>query len=181
MNLSTKKLCIAALMTAVTCILAPFSIPLPFTAVPISLTNLILYISIGILGWKLSTLSYVVYLLIGLIGIPVFSNFTGGASKLFGPTGGYLIGFIFLAIVAGLIMEKGRFKLIPSLLGMTVGTAIVYLFGTVWLAFQAGMDFKTALWAGVIPFIPGDLVKMVIAVAMLLQIRKRLSFLKDMN
>lgn len=179
MNLSTKKVCLVGLMTAVTCILAPISIPLPFTLVPISLTNFVIYFSVGLLGWKLATISYFVYLLIGFCGLPVFSSFTGGASKLFGPTGGYLIGFIFLAIVAGIFMEKGKLKLIPSLLGMLMGTAIVYAFGTVWLGFQTGMNFYESLWAGVIPFIPGDLVKMVIAAILLPNIGKRLVILKD--
>ena len=95
-----------ALVTAITCILAPLSIPLPFSPVPLSLTNLVLYISIFILGWKAATVSYLAYLLLGAIGLPVFSGFAGGLGKLAGPTGGYLVGMIFLTILSGWIAER---------------------------------------------------------------------------
>ena len=85
-----------ALMTAVICILGPLSIPLPMSPVPISFTNLAIYFAVMLLGWKRGTISYIVYLFIGLVGIPVFSGFTGGPGKLVGPTGGYLIGFILM-------------------------------------------------------------------------------------
>lgn len=89
-------------MTAVTCILGPLSVPIG--PVPISLTNLAIYFTVILLGWKKGTVSYVIYLLIGLVGVPVFSSFSAGPAKLFGPTGGYLIGFDFSAmIVAGLL------------------------------------------------------------------------------
>ena len=96
---TTYAITVTALMTAVTCILAPLSIPIG--PVPISLTNLAIYISLYLLGWKRGTISYLIYLLIGLVGIPVFSGFTGGPAKLAGPTGGYIIGFIAMAIIAG--------------------------------------------------------------------------------
>ena len=90
----TYEITITALMTAVTCILAPMSIPIG--PVPISFTNLAIYLSLYLLGWKKGTISYLIYLLIGLVGLPVFSGFTGGPAKLAGPTGGYIIGFIVL-------------------------------------------------------------------------------------
>ena len=94
----TYEITITALMTAVTCILAPMSIPIG--PVPISFTNLAIYLSLYLLGWKRGTISYLIYLLIGLVGLPVFSGFTGGPAKLAGPTGGYIIGFIVMAIIA---------------------------------------------------------------------------------
>ena len=92
---TTKQMVLIGVVTAITCILAPMSVPLPITPVPISLTNLVLYVSVFLLGWKSATVSYIVYLLIGFAGLPVFSGFTGGLAKLAGPTGGYLIGMIF--------------------------------------------------------------------------------------
>lgn len=97
MNTKTKELTLIGLMAALTCIAGPLSLPLPFSPVPISLTNLAIYFSVYILGMKRGTISYLVYLLLGLVGLPVFSAFTSGPAKLFGPTGGYLIGFIFIA------------------------------------------------------------------------------------
>ena len=113
---------LVAIMTALTCILAPFS--LPIGPVPISLTNLVIYFSLYLLGWKLGTLSYVIYLLIGLVGVPVFSGFTAGPAKLFGPTGGYLIGFIPMAIIAGIVIDKYTEKWLLCLLAMIVGTIV---------------------------------------------------------
>ena len=83
--------------------------------------------------------------------------------KLFGPTGGYIIGFLPMAVIAGIFIDRTKGKLLPSLLGMVLGTVICYALGTAWLAYQANMDFKAALFAGVIPFIPGDLIKMALA------------------
>lgn len=168
-KITTQQMALVAIMTALTCILAPFS--LPIGPVPISLTNLVIYFSLYLLGWKLGTLSYVIYLLIGLVGVPVFSGFTAGPAKLFGPTGGYLIGFIPMAIIAGIIIDKYTEKWLLCLLAMIVGTIVCYALGTSWLAYEAKMDMMAALWAGVIPFIPGDLVKMALAILIAPKIR----------
>ncbi|MGN0290910.1 MAG: biotin transporter BioY [Lachnospiraceae bacterium] len=173
-GLNAKTIALIGLMAAVTCIMGPLSIPLPFSPVPISLTNLAIYLTIYVLGMKKGTLSYIIYLLLGFAGLPVFSGFTSGPAKLLGPTGGYLIGFIFLAIICGIFIEKWPTKRLLCFIGMVIGTAVCYLFGTVWLAYQAGMSFYAALAAGVIPFIPGDLVKIVIAMILGTEIRKRL-------
>ena len=159
---SVHQIAAIAIMSAVTCILAPLSIPIG--PVPISLTNLAIYFALYILGMKEGTVSYLIYLLIGLIGIPVFSGFTSGPEKLFGPTGGYLIGFIPMAVIAGLIIDRFTSKRFICLAGMAAGTILCYALGTAWLAYQAGMDWRAALWAGVIPFIPGDLIKMLLAI-----------------
>ena len=98
---TTAQMTLTAIMAAVLCILGPLSIPIPVSPVPITLTNLAIYFSVCILGWKLGTVSYLIYLAIGLVGLPVFSSFGSGFGKLLGPTGGYLIGFIFMSFVSG--------------------------------------------------------------------------------
>ena len=100
----TKTMVIIGVMAAVTCILGPLSLAIPVSPVPISLTNLAVYFAVYVLGMKKGTISYLIYLLIGLIGLPVFSAFTGGPAKLFGPTGGYLIGFAFMAAICGFFL-----------------------------------------------------------------------------
>ena len=152
----TYAMVTTAFMAAVTCILAPLSIPIG--PVPISLTNLAIYLSL--------------YLLIGLAGLPVFSGFSGGIGKLAGPTGGYIIGFIPMAIIAGIIIDHFRKRWI-QLLGMILGTAVCYVFGTAWFCMQAGYTVSAALAVCVIPFIPGDLIKMVIALTIGPVIRQR--------
>ncbi len=171
----TQTLTIIALMAAVTCILGPLSITIPVSPVPISFTNLAIYLTVMILGWKKGVVSYLIYLLIGLAGVPVFSAFTSGPGKLLGPTGGYLIGFVFLALISGFFVEKFNGKIYMYAAGMVVGTAVTYAFGTIWLAYQAHMDFAAALMAGVIPYLPGDIVKILIAVFAGNEIRKRLA------
>ena len=169
----TKTMVMISLMAAVICILGPLSLAIPISPVPISLTNLAVYFTIYVLGTKKGTISYLIYLLIGLIGIPVFSGFTGGPAKLLGPTGGYLIGFIFMALLSGLCIEHTENRNV-HFIGMLLGTAVCYLFGTVWLAKLAVMSFDAALAAGVIPFIPGDLTKIVLALLIGPTIRARL-------
>ena len=169
---SITQIAVIGVMTAVICILAPFS--LPIGPVPISFTNLAIYIALYVLGMKRGTISYLIYLLIGLVGVPVFSGFTGGPQKLFGPTGGYLIGFIPMAVITGIVIDKCMKKWYFCLLAMIAGTWVCYLFGTAWLAFQANMTFKAARAAGVIPFIIEDLIKMVLALLIGPQIHKQL-------
>jgi len=187
MTKRTNTLTKIALMAALQCIISPFAIAFPISPVPMSLATLMLYLSVYILGKKHATISCGLYLLIGLVGLPVFSGFTGGAGKLLGPTGGYLIGYLALAYIGGWCVEKwsggfgnagasgvGRLNFWLQGLGLVSGTAICYLFGTLWLAYQAGMDFVAALGVGVLPFVIGDVVKIVVGVAVGNLIRKRL-------
>ena len=104
-KIRTKQMVLIALMTAVTCVLGPLSIPLPFSPVPISLTNFAIFLAIFVLGMKSGTISFIIYLLLGAVGVPVFSSFRGGLQVLAGPTGGYLIGFIFLALIMGFALD----------------------------------------------------------------------------
>lgn len=170
----TKDITLVGLMAAVICILGPLSIPIPISPIPISMTNFAVYLAVYVLGWKKGALSYLIYLLIGLAGVPVFSAFTGGAGKLLGPTGGYLIGFIFMALVSGIVIDTWREKRYIHFLGMAAGTVICYLFGSVWLSFQAGITFWEAAGLGVLPYIPGDLVKIIVSMIIGPKIYKRL-------
>ncbi len=169
-SIQTYAMVSTALMTAVTCILAPLSVPIG--PVPISFTNLAIYLSLYLLDWKRGTLSYFLYLLIGFAGLPVFSGFTGGVAKLAGPTGGYIVGFIPMAIIAGIVIDHCQKRWI-QLLGMIVGTAICYALGTAWFCVQAGYTVSAALAVCVFPFIPADLIKMLIAMTIGPEIRKR--------
>lgn len=171
---STRQIALVGLMTAVICILGPIAVPLPFSPVPVSLTNLAIFLSLFVLGMKKGTISYVIYLLLGLVGLPVFSAFTGGPGKLLGPTGGYLIGFLFMAVISGIFIDKWTNSIVVCVAGMILGSTVCYLFGTVWLSFQGHMSFSAALAAGVLPFLPGDVAKMLIAAIAGRQIRKRL-------
>ena len=112
---SLTQLIFMALMAAVMCIAGPLAVPIG--PVPITLTNLVIYIAVGVLGTAQGTISYCLYLLLGMVGLPVFSGYAGGLGKLAGPTGGYLIGFIAMALIGGIVMEVSHRKLIPTLIG----------------------------------------------------------------
>lgn len=162
-NTRTRQITLIGLMTAVICILGPLSIPLPFSPVPITLTNLAIFFAIYLLKIKGGTICLLVYLYLGTAGLPVFSSFSGGLGKLAGPTGGYLIGFIFLALIQGFLMKAFPGKNTAAVIGMILGMAVCYLFGTAWLAIQMGLTFPAALSIGVLPYLPGDGVKIIIA------------------
>ena len=159
----TRQITFVALAAAILCILGPVSIPLPFSPVPISLGLFGIYISVYLLGMKWGTVACLIYILLGLAGLPVFVGFTGGAEKLFGPTGGYIIGYLFAAYLSGFFIDNFEQNRLLHFAGMLLGTAVCYAFGTLLLAHQASMSFSAALLAGVIPFIPGDLAKIVLA------------------
>ena len=171
---SPRRLVLIAMMTAITCILAPLSIPIPVSPVPISLTNLVLLISVYILGWKDASISFIIYLLLGLAGLPVFSGFSGGLGKIAGPTGGYLAGFIFMTGIAGLAVDIFSGKRLPAVIGMALGTAVAYAFGTAWLAIQMDLTFISALSIGVLPYLAGDTLKIILAVIAGPMLKKRL-------
>ena len=162
-KIKTKQMVLIALMTAVTGVLGPLSIPLPFSPVPISLTNFAIFLAIFVLGMKNGTISFIIYLLLGAVGVPVFSSFRGGLQVLAGPTGGYLIGFIFLALIMGFALDHFDRKLVPTIIGMIIGMAVCYAFGTVWLAKLLSLSFKEGLMMGVIPYLAGDVAKIIIA------------------
>lgn len=164
------SMAMAALMAAVLCVLAPMSIPIG--PVPLSLATLVIYLSLYLLGWKWGCASVLVYVLLGAAGLPVFSGFSGGAGKVLGPTGGYIVGYVFLALAAGLFVEYGRGRLI-QFAGMALGTAVLYAFGTAWFCVQAGAPLGEALQKCVWVFIPGDLVKMAVAAVLGPVLRQR--------
>ena len=155
------QLTFMAMMAAVTCILGPLSVPIG--QIPISLTNLVIYFTVFVLGIWAGTGSYGIYLLLGAVGLPVFSGFAGGLGKLLGPTGGYLIGFIFMALIGGAVIELSHRNIFLTMLGWVVGTAVAYAFGTVWFVYLMKCSVTYALTVCVYPFIGFDIVKIVIA------------------
>ena len=173
----TYTLAATAVMTAVLCVTAPFSIPVG--PVPVSLATLIILLTVYILGWKCGTVSVLLYLLLGAVGLPVFSGFSGGFVKLAGPTGGYLAGYVLLALIAGLFFQAGHSakpivcRLIQAA-GMLLGTAALYALGTVWFCIVTDSALAYALSLCVLPFIPGDLAKMIIVLLLGDTIKKRL-------
>ncbi|HAG69149.1 MAG TPA: biotin transporter BioY [Lachnospiraceae bacterium] len=161
-------------MAAVICILGPVS--LPIGPVPVSLTNFAVFLAVYVLGTEAGCMSVVIYLLLGLAGLPVFSGFSGGPAKLMGPTGGYIIGFIPMAILSGIVIDRFWNKRIICILAMEASTWVLYLLGTTWLSYQMKLPFKEALAVGVLPFIIVDLIKIVAVSVIGPEIKKRIPF-----
>lgn len=178
MSKNVQRITFIGLAAAIICVLSPFTIAIPISPVPISLCIFAIYIAVYACGMLDGTIAVLVYLLIGGVGVPVFSAFSGGFAKLAGPTGGYMIGYIFVALISGLFIDKFPKKPYMHAIGMILGTAVCYTFGSLWLAHQAGMSLKAAFAAGVIPFIPADAVKIAVAIPVGMAIRKALVKIK---
>ncbi len=181
MNSNVRNLTRIAVFTAVLCVFAPLTLTLPVSPVPISIANLFIYIFAVILGTKRAILGLVIYFLLGSVGMPVFSHWSSGVVYIFGPTGGYLIGFLFCSLGASLGDEIGRkvsrskyIRTVILVLGMVLGTLLCYFVGTLWLSYLNKLDFYAAVAAGVLPFIPGDAVKIVIAVILTMSLKEKI-------
>lgn len=138
-------------------------------AVPFTMQTFAVFCALGLLGGKRGTFSVIVYLLLGAVGVPVFSGFRGGIGVLFDTTGGYLIGFIIMALLYWLITALLGKKLMVMVAAMVAGVAVLYLFGTAWFmvvyARNSGpVGLATALGWCVFPFILPDLIKLALAV-----------------
>jgi biotin transport system substrate-specific component len=170
--MTTKKMVFTALFAALICVMALFNIPIG--PVPISLATFAIYIAASVIDWKHGTLAVLVYIAIGLIGVPVFSGITGGIQKLVGPTGGFLVGYIVCALVTGLIVDKYEEKKWIYPVAMVAGTALLYACGTAWYMVSLKQTLAAALMTCVVPFLIGDAVKIVLASVISPRIRKLL-------
>ncbi len=160
-KLSTISIAITGLMAALICVLGPLSIPIG--PIPVSLTPFAVFFAVYISGKTRGSIACLIYLLIGLCGVPVFSGFGSGPGKLFGPTGGFLITFFIMAFVGGLFIEKFK-NVFMQMLGCFLGLCISYAVGTVWLSVQASISTPSAFSLAVAPFVLFDILKIVAAV-----------------
>jgi biotin transport system substrate-specific component len=170
---SLRGMVYASLFGALTAVGAYIIIPLP--PVPITLQTLFLGLAGVLLGGRLASLSQVVYLLLGIIGLPVFAGGKAGLGVLFGPTGGYLIGFVAAAFVIGkLVALKKRPGFAWLCLSLAAGTAVIYTLGVLQLSLVARLSPLKALTIGALPFLPGDAVKIVLAALIARKLQDRL-------
>ncbi|MCZ2258225.1 biotin transporter BioY [Sporosarcina sp. G11-34] len=146
-----RMMIISALFAAIIGILAQITVPLPL--VPITGQTLAIGLAATILGSRYGTLSVLLYLCMGAIGMPVFAQMSGGLGILVGPTGGYLVGFIPTAFIIGYFLEKTSFTIRNAVLANILGTFIALIFGTVWLMFSANLSWTAAFASGFVPFI----------------------------
>ena len=155
---ATRSLVLCALMAALTAICSQIQIPLPM--VPINLALFAVHLSGALLG---------------VIGVPVFAGFGSGPAVLFGKTGGYILGYILCALIVGALSRKFAFNFKTLCLSMVLGVAVCYAFGTIWFMAVTGLNLATSMSYCVIPFLPGDAVKILLAASLALRLRKPLA------
>lgn len=167
-----KMWILSALFAAIIGILAQVTVPLPL--VPITGQTLAVGLAATILGSRYGTFAVILYALIGAIGIPVFSEMSGGLGVIVGPTGGYIVGFIPAAFLIGVILEKSGFTVMKAMIANTIGMLVTLIFGTVWLKFAVDMTWTAAFASGVLPFIIVGLIKAFLASWIGITVYKRL-------
>jgi biotin transport system substrate-specific component len=159
---STKGLVYASLFGALTAAGAFIVIPMP--PVPITAQTFFLNIAAILLGGPLGAVSQFVYIMLGVVGVPVFAGGKAGLGVIFGPTGGYLLGFIMAAFVIGTVNKmKKSAGIFWYIFSMLIGMLIIYFLGSLQLSLVVKMSFHKALAVGVLPFIPGDIIKIMLA------------------
>lgn len=167
-----RSVCTISLFAATISIMAQFSIPLPF-GVPLSLQNFAVVLAAILLGKKNGTLAVLVYLFLGLVGLPVFSNFRSGLQTLASPTGGFLLGYPLMTYLMGIGVEhrhqKGLFPLF-----MFLGYFIDYLSGLLIFCLSTSTGIQIGIVTCVLPFLPAELVKSILAGILGLRLHKRL-------
>ena len=172
-NISLRGMIYASLLGALTAVGAYVAVPLP--PVPVTLQTLFVDLAGVLLGGYLAALSQLVYILLGVIGLPVFAGGKAGAGVLLGPTGGYLFGFVAGAFVIGKLAALRERPGLWWLMGaMAAGTAVVYAFGLVQLMIVARLSLVKALAVGLLP-LPGDVAKIVVAALVARKLRERLA------
>ena len=166
---------IIALMTALIAVCSFIAIPVG--ALPVTLQTFAVFACVGILGRKRGTISVLVYVLLGIIGIPVFSGFQGGLSVLMGATGGFIIGFLPAVFVSGTVLKKTNRKIPFMIAAFVAGLIICYIFGMLWyiFVFSSGKaDLVSSFSVCVLPYIVPDIIKITLAAVISTEVRKRI-------
>ncbi|MHB1126812.1 MAG: biotin transporter BioY [Bacillota bacterium] len=172
-ELSTRDIVYPALFAAITAVLGYVSVPLGFSPVPISAQTLAVMLAGSILSTRQAALSMITFLLLGIAGVPVFAGGTAGIGILLGPRGGYLIGFLVGAVIISLLKGKNNSVIRTATANVIGGVIIIYLLGVPWLKLITGMGWDKAVLSGALPFIPGDIFKVVVATLISVSFRKQ--------
>ena len=170
-KMTTRMLVFCALFAALTAVCAWIAIPIG--PVPISLATFAVMMCGLLLGWKYGVIAIAVYILLGLAGVPVFANFKA-ASALMGPTGGYIIGYLPYALLAGLAVPRLQEKFFGRCVLLVLGTIACYFLGTAWFIHATGRSLAESIGLCVLPFLPGDAAKILLSAFLAPRLRKAL-------
>ncbi len=194
----TTFIVLCGLFAAISAICSQISIPLGFTPIPVNLGTLAVFLTGGLLGKKYGTISMAVYVLLGAAGVPVFAGLRGGISVLAGPTGGYIIGYIAAVFIIGILCDMPENRRVKRAdqdayscaagqnshsrtsaaaeallyaLAMLCGLLICYVLGTAWFMISSGTGLGAAMLSCVVPFLPGDALKILAAAILVKKLR----------
>lgn len=170
---SVRDICYSGLFAAVIAVMAQLSIPMP-GEVPMTMQTFAISLAAVVLGAKLSTVSSVIYLLLGAVGLPVLANFSGGFDKFIGPTGGFLISFPLMAFIIGWGADHRHAFRGLYVLALIVGTAVNYVVGTAMYCALLHTPLAVGFAACVVPFIPTAIIKAILATVIGFPLRKRI-------
>ena len=165
-----RDMAMTAVFTAVLCAVAPFS--LFIGPIPLSFATFIVYLAAGALDFRSGVVSVVLYVALGAVGLPVFTGFAGGFHKIAGVTGGFIIGYIVCAAATGVTLFVFGKKRLTYILGMVMGTLLLYTCGTAWFMLQTGSSLQASLMLCAVPFLPGDAAKIAAASIIAPQLRR---------
>ena len=164
-----RMMVLASLMAALTAVGAYIHVPIG--PVPIVLSTLFVLLAGLLLGSRWGSASMALYLLVGAIGIPVFAGGKGGFAHFFGPTGGYLLGYVLAAWITGFISEHSRGLLVPDIFAVVVGSLAIYSLGIPGLKLITQMSWTKTFMVGMVPFLIGDAIKASVAVILARSVR----------
>jgi len=172
-NRQVRRMVLCALFTALTAVCSQIALATPW-GVPVNLALFAVYLSGAMLGPVWGTASQVVFLALAAVGVPVMAGFQGGPNAVFGKTGGYALGYLLAAAIVGWLGEHWPRGLWPLCAAMVLGCAACYALGTIWFMVLTGLDLVQSLTLCVLPYLPGDAVKIALAAVLVGQLDKRL-------
>ena len=173
----TRDLVYIAICTSLICICSWITIP---GTIPFTLQTFAIFVTLGLLGWRRGLFSILIYIILGIIGLPVFSYFNSGIGVILGPTGGYIIGFIFAALIYSLISLFIKNENVLLILGFSLSLIICYLIGTIWFYYVYSVNSEISLLSVltmcVFPFIVPDILKILLAIFVVKNVKKKINF-----
>ena len=173
----TKDLVYIAICTSLICICSWITVP---SAIPFTLQTFAIFATLGLLGGKRGMVAILIYIILGIIGLPVFSSFNSGIGVILGPTGGYIIGFLFSSFLYFLLEKFIKNENVKLILGFILSLILCYLIGTIWFYYVYGnnieyMSFYNVMMICVIPFIIPDLLKILLAFVVVKNVKRRIN------
>jgi biotin transport system substrate-specific component len=169
-GMNTRDICMMALFTALTAVMAQISIPMPL-GVPMTMQTFAIMLTSIVLGARKGFISVLAYILLGIVGVPVFAKFQGGMGIVFGPTGGFILSFPLMAWLVGIGAERGGWWAVAA--GLLAGTLVNYAGGMLMFCLITKQGIQAAFFACVFPFIPTAAIKAVMAALIGVRLRAR--------